>query len=112
MEVTGTRDGDVVVCVLKGRLDASTSPEVDTNLKNLLGGDAKYLLGDLAQLDYISSAGLRILLMRAKELSGRGGKLVLYSLKPEVRQVFDIAGFSKIIPIFDGKEKALAGLGL
>lgn len=110
MEVTGARENDVIICQLTGRLDAATSPEVEAKTADLVGDDGKYLVGDLSGLDYISSAGLRILLMRAKQMAGRGGKMVLCGLKPEVRQVFDIAGFSKIIPIYDDQDQAKAAV--
>ena len=107
MEVTATRDGGALICKLTGRLDASSSPKVDQEMQKLLEADDKLLLCDLSDLEYISSAGLRVMLMRAKEMGARKGKLGLYGLRAEVRQVFEIAGFAKIIPLYASKEEAL-----
>jgi len=107
MEVTSVREGGALICKLVGRLDASSSPMVDQAMQGQLTEDDKLLLCDMAELEYISSAGLRILLMRAKEMAARKGKLALFAPRPEVKQVFEIAGFTKIIPLFATKDEAL-----
>ena len=64
---------------------------------------------DLESLDYISSAGLRVLLTGAKRLKAKRGKIVLCSAQRHVKEVFDISGFSMIIKVFNDEEEALSG---
>jgi anti-anti-sigma factor len=64
------------------------------------------LLIELSQLEYISSAGLRVLLVVAKRIQQKGGKVVLCALVPNVKEVFEISGFSSIFKIFDTVEDA------
>lgn len=107
MEIMEQRKGAVVLLALKGRLDASTAVRLEEKFLALIdGGETKFAL-NLLQLDYISSAGLRVLLMAAKRLKTTNGKIVLLSLKDQIREVFEIAGFAAIFPIFDVETDAL-----
>ena len=106
--VTDKRDGKHIISV-KGRLDATTSPELERALLTALDAGEKDYIADLAGLEYISSVGLRVLLMAAKKAKASGGKVVLCSLNDHVREVFEIAGFTAIFPIFDGVDEALTG---
>ena len=96
---------------MKGRLDAVTSPMLEKDLTDLMAGGERFFVMDLADLDYISSAGLRSILVVVKRLKERQGKLVLASLKSVVREVFEISGFSTIIPIFESVDSALSSAG-
>lgn len=107
MEMTEQKKGTVVLLGLKGRLDASTAGKLEEKLLALIDGGEKQILFNLEHLDYISSAGLRVLLMAAKKLKVANGKIVLASLKDQIREVFEIAGFSAIFPIFDSEDAAL-----
>jgi anti-anti-sigma factor len=84
---------------LAGRLDGTSSPTHEKALKELLVGDIISLDIDLSELDYVSSAGLRVLLVAAKAAKARGGKLTLVSPKTSTIDVLKISGFDKIIPI-------------
>jgi len=84
---------------LEGRLDAMTSPEFNNRLDGWIAEGVESFFIDCAQLDYISSAGLRAMLLVAKELKGRGGDLCLAALQETVHTVFTISGFDKIIAI-------------
>ena len=96
---------DGVVCVrITGRLDADSAAQAETTLKGLLKAGKTRLVFDLGQMDYISSAGLRVILMTVKELQNRNGKVVLSALTPYVREIFDVSNFSSIIPITDTVE--------
>ncbi|TFG42028.1 MAG: anti-sigma factor antagonist [Syntrophobacterales bacterium] len=96
---------DGVVCVrIAGRLDADSASQAETTLKGLLKEGKTRLVFDLGQMDYISSAGLRVILMTVKELQNRKGKVVLSALTPYVREIFDVSNFSSIIPITDTVE--------
>jgi anti-anti-sigma factor len=111
MEIVMTKEKNVTVISLKGRLDAVTSPVLEKDLTELLAGEEKTLVVDMGDLDYISSAGLRVLLAATKRLKGKQGKLFLASLKNVVKEVFDISGFSSIIPIYESVDAALSSLG-
>ena len=83
---------------ISGRLDATTSQDADAALRGKLD-DCKALVIDLADLSYISSAGLRILLIVAKQMQQHGGKVVICNLSETVQEVFDISGFSAIFNV-------------
>lgn len=110
MLVTGEKTGDTLVCKLSGRLDAENAEYLHDQLTAMLEDGCQVLLGDLAELSYISSAGLRVFLARAKEMARRGGRMGLFALQPVVREVFDISGFYKIVPVYGTREEALNDL--
>jgi anti-anti-sigma factor len=87
-------------------MDAVTAPEFEKAVETLMGEGETAFVVDMAELDYISSAGLRSILALAKKLKTDGGSLHLAALQDSVREVFDISGFSSIIPVFDSVEAA------
>jgi len=102
-------EGNVFVTTVKGRLDSSSSPKLE---EFLAGAPADgVILLDFAELTYISSAGLRVVLKATKLTRGSGGTLAVCSLVPQVHEVFDVSGFSTLIPIHPSREAALATLG-
>ena len=111
MEILKRKEKDALVISLKGRLDAVTSPVFEKDLTDLMAGGERFLVLDLEDLDYISSAGLRSILLVVKRLKEKQGKLLLASLKSVVREVFEISGFSTIIPIFESVDSALSSVG-
>ena len=97
-----------VICLkIDGRLDAESAPEAETTVKGILKGGTQRLLFDLSRMEYISSAGLRVILMAVKELRNKKGKVVLCGLTPYVKEIFDVSNFSSIIPITDSVETGL-----
>ena len=90
---------DTTTYTAKGRLDATNAATVETELLALLGSGGGQLQLDLAGLDYISSAGLRVLLVVAKAAKAKGGKLSLRAPQPQVLEVIRISGFDRILPI-------------
>jgi anti-anti-sigma factor len=84
---------------LAGRLDGASSSTHEKALQDLLVGDVHSINIDLSELDYVSSAGLRVLLVAAKAAKAKGGKVTLISPKPSTMEVLKISGFDKIIPI-------------
>lgn len=85
------------VLALSGRLDTTTAPELEAEISELLLTENALTL-DLENLEYISSAGLRVILKTQKALDGKGG-LKLTNVRDEVREVFDITGFSDFLTI-------------
>lgn len=111
MEILKRKEKDVLVISLKGRLDAVTTPLLEKDLTELIAGGERFLVLDLGDLAYISSAGLRTLLVVTKRLREKQGRLLLASLKSVVREVFEISGFSSIIPIFESVDAAISSPG-
>ena len=106
MDITNRKEGSNIVVSVKGRMDAVTAPEFEKAVQELVGqGEALFVI-DLADLDYISSAGLRSILALAKKLKTSEGSLRLAALQDTVKEVFDISGFSSIIPIHDSVDAA------
>ena len=103
-DVDGTR-----ILALGGRLDTETSADVELTLQDLMNAGERNFLIDMSGIGYVSSAGLRVLLATAKQLEGGKGSLRLCSLNASVKQVFDVAGFSKLFSIFANRDAALAG---
>ena len=91
---------------LIGRLDAVTAMDLDKELKTSLNG-VKELIFDLAQLDYIASAGLRILLKYQKLMDKNGNEMKIKNVKVEVKEVLDMTGFSDFLNIIDSKAKKI-----
>ncbi len=107
LEVSENRNVDVLVFELKGRLDSNTSSEFEERLLgSIQDGESKIIL-DFENLEYISSAGLRVLLKAARELKGGDGKLQLCSLKDYIREVFDLSGFVSFLPIYNTKDECM-----
>jgi len=99
--------GGVLVVAPVGRLDSVTSADLETRLLAHLAAGEAALVIDMAGVEYISSAGLRVLLSVAKKLRGRG-RIALCSLGRSVRQVFELAGFLPLFTIEDSREPAVA----
>jgi anti-anti-sigma factor len=108
MEITTRAQNDVTIVALAGNLDSNTSPMAQQALDGVLSSGGKKIVVDFTALDYISSAGLRVLLGTAKRLGGAGG-LRLFGLNETVREVFDISGFSTILSVFATEADALKG---
>ena len=98
MEIETSQDRGVNIVKLAGRFDAQSAGQVDEGLQKAMAGGDK-LLVDMSRVEYISSAGLRVLLTSAKRVNAKAGKLTLCGLQPYVLEVFDVAGFTSIFQI-------------
>jgi anti-sigma B factor antagonist len=97
MTINKTVDGGKLIIAPEGRLDTMTSPQLDAELDNSLKGVSE-LVFDFAGLDYISSAGLRVLL-KAQKAMNRQGSMVIRNVSDEIRDIFDVTGFLDIMTI-------------
>ena len=97
MTITKNLNGSMLTVALEGRLDTTTAPELEQALKESMDG-ANELTMDFAKLDYISSAGLRVLLSAHKAMSKKGGMKVV-NVNDVVSEVFDVTGFADILTI-------------
>ncbi|MBP5245851.1 MAG: STAS domain-containing protein [Clostridia bacterium] len=82
---------------LEGRLDTVTAPELEQEIKNSLGG-LEELVFDFSNLEYVSSAGLRVLLSAQKAMAGKGG-ITIRNLNDTVKEIFEVTGFADILTI-------------
>jgi anti-sigma B factor antagonist/stage II sporulation protein AA (anti-sigma F factor antagonist) len=108
MKITSKQDGVLLIVRLAGRMDAVSAPELEEFMS---GHDlsGRFVL-DLSELEYVSSAGLRTLLMMGKQVKAASGALVLAGLNGIVREVFELSGFQKLFLVRDTIDDAIAGL--
>ena len=97
MTITKNQNGTALEIALEGRLDTMTAPELEAELNGSLGA-ADSLVLDFSKLDYISSAGLRVLLSAHKAMSSKGGMKVTH-VNEIVQEVFEVTGFADILTI-------------
>lgn len=107
MKISEENRGSFIVLDVEGHLNAITCNELEKRLNTLIDEGEKQFLLNFSGLDYISSAGLRVLLVAIKKLKTCNGQIVLASLKGPVRKVFDAAGFSALFHMFDTREDAM-----
>ncbi len=102
--------GEITVLEVKGRIDSTTAPVLGEKLTGALATPQRRLVLDLRQLEYISSAGFRVLLLAAKRADEAGSRFVLCSVSGKVRQLFDLGGFLDLFPISASREEGIAAV--
>jgi anti-anti-sigma factor len=107
MEITETRDGGAVVVAPAGRMDSTTSDRLERHLSNLLASGVRRVVVDFAQVEYISSAGLRVMLVLARRLKDARGALALCAMGAPVRHVFELAGFMPLFAVDGSRDAAV-----
>lgn len=110
MNIGEEQRGDVILLAPEGRLDSNTAPALETRLMERIKNGGTRLVVDFSQLDYISSAGLRVLLMAAKRLKAAKGSLALCSMKEHIYKVFKISGFLPILTVVDDTDAAISAV--
>jgi anti-sigma B factor antagonist len=110
MDIIEEKQNDVSIFRLNGRLDSNTSPEFEGKILETIENGASKLIIDFEALEYISSAGLRVVNKTLRQLKPNKGKLVLCSMQDYVKEVFEIAGFDSFIPIVSNMDEALHNL--
>ena len=98
MEITKKVEGNTLELALSGRLDTTTAPELEACIKENLIGDINNMVVDMKDLEYIASAGLRVLLFAQKTVS-TNGELVIRNVRPEIMEVLEMTGFTDILKI-------------
>lgn len=98
MEINGTKNGEALEVTLSGRLDTNTSPELESYLRENLAGIANLAI-DLTDVQYVSSAGLRVFLYAHKELAKVGSELVLRHPNEYITDVLEATGFTEILTV-------------
>jgi anti-anti-sigma factor len=112
VNITSEKQNGVSVVTVSGRMDGIGAPDVEAHCQKLIADGDRLQLLDLTAVDYISSAGLRSLLVVAKQIKAAEGNLVLASLTPMVRNVMEMSGFDKILSIAANRDDAIALLNL
>lgn len=97
MNINKTTQDSTLTIALEGRLDTTTAPQLDAELKESIADHTELIL-DFAKLEYLSSAGLRVLLTAQKTMS-KQGKMVIRNVNDVITEVFDVTGFSDILTI-------------
>ncbi|MGI6617641.1 MAG: STAS domain-containing protein [Saccharofermentanales bacterium] len=97
MNIIKTINGDTMVLSVEGRLDTTTAPILETELASSLDPVSKLIL-DFAELEYLSSAGLRVLLVTQKKMNDKGS-MIVRNVNDSIMEVFEITGFLKILTV-------------
>lgn len=97
MTITKTKSDDSLTIVLEGRLDTTTAPELESVIKSELDGVTSLVI-DMKELQYISSAGLRVLLS-AQKIMNKQGSMEIDNANDEIKEVFDVTGFMDILTV-------------
>lgn len=108
MEIKEALHDGVVILTINGRLDTTNYHVLEEKLVKLVDNNQHKILIDCSELSYISSSGLRIMLMGLKKINAVKGKFALCSLQDNIREIFEISGFTSIFTIFGTQKEALA----
>lgn len=107
MEIIEEKQDAISIFKLNGRLDSNTSQGFEKKIFDAISDGSKNMIVDFKDLDYISSAGLRVILKATKALNREEGKIMLCSMQDYVKEVFEIAGFDSFLPIVATMDEAL-----
>lgn len=108
MEVTRGEINGFTVLSLAGRLDGVTSHAVEQKIADVLADGTERLVFDCSQVEYASSAGLRVFLATAKKLKSLGGRCAFAALTPALREIFGVSGFLEVLEVHDTVAAATA----
>ncbi len=110
MELIEETHGRVVVVTARGRLDGSTAQAFGARLEKLATAPEPRLLVDFSGIDFVSSAGLRVVLTLLKRVKSANGKLALCAVQAPVKEILDITGFTPMLDVHAGRAEAMAAL--
>ena len=111
MDIVESKEGRVFVLAPEGRLDGTNSGVLEERLLAAIEKGEKALVIDFEELNYISSSGLRVLLIAAKRLQQSGGRIALCALSPSIREVFEMSGFLRFLEAYGNRAAALESMG-
>ena len=109
IEVAEEREDGALVLLPVGRLDSANARAFESIVMDHIGNDERRLIFDFGRLSFISSSGMRVLLIAAKKLQASSGTLVLCAMKGHIHEVFRISGFDRIIRITESRDAAVTG---
>lgn len=107
MNLKETITDKAIIIEIDGRLDTTNFNQLEKKIMDHLDAGKINILVDCSNMDYVSSSGLRIFLMSLKRITTLNGQFVLCGLQENIREIFEISGFTSIFKIYDDQEKAL-----
>ena len=107
MEIDIKEMNEIQILSVKGSIDADTASEFDQSLEKQISGGRDRIILDLSQLEYISSAGLRVIMKAAKKMEITGGEMAIVGLRGVGQEVFKVSGFYSLFNIYDSEEEAV-----
>ena len=107
MEVIEEIQEDINIYRLKGRWDSNTSQRFEGKLFQAISEGSKKIIVDFKYLDYISSAGLRVIFKANKAITSEGGRIIICSMQKFARELFEITGIDSFVPILNTMDEAL-----
>lgn len=107
LDIQEEENRDIFIFRLKGRLDATTAPQLDAKIVGAIEEGSKYFVLDFRQIDYLSSAGMRLLLAYTKKLQPEGGFLHMFGMHKDIFEIIKMGGFEEILQIFADEKQAL-----
>jgi anti-anti-sigma factor len=96
-----------IIARIDGRIDAASAPILERKIESLIAEDHDVLILDFTRVDYLSSAGMRVLLSAARKLKAKKGNLILFGLTDDVAEIIKMAGFDKILQIVSTEAQAV-----
>jgi anti-anti-sigma factor len=108
MDITDREQDACLIVTVKGRLDASTAPQLQGHFEGHIAAGRHFFVLNLQDVDYVSSGGLRVLLIVTKKVMAQQGGMVLSNLHPFVEDLVTMAGFNKLIPTATSEAEAIA----
>ncbi len=111
MEVSNEAADGVALCRIVGKIDALTGPNLQADAVSAINRGIPRIIFDMREVTYISSAGLRAIVLTAKHAKAANGGLAVFGLQPAISEVFEIAGLRTIIPIASNEAEARSKLG-
>ncbi len=101
MEIVTNKTEDIIIVSVSGRIDTATSADFQNAVNQLIQQGEKNIVLDFENVEYLSTAGLRAILVAAKKSAAAGGKLCCCSLQPFVSRIFEVCEFTRLIPVFE-----------
>jgi anti-sigma B factor antagonist len=108
MEISREYTGNIIILSLNGRLDTLNFAQLENEINSLIKKNQKDYILDCQELDYVSSSGLRVLMLALNQVKAIDGKFSLCNLQPSIIKIFKISGFDRLFNIFPGRNEALA----
>ncbi len=110
MDLSWSRDSGIRIATISGRIDSANSMDCHEALGSGVGDDDRAMLLDMGGIRYLSSAGLRVLLMLAKKFTGPGKTFAVCALEDHISDVITVSGFSQIIRVFGSRTEAVGAI--
>ena len=111
MGIETVKEGEVLIARVDGRIDGTNALEFQNDMEAAITDADQYVILDLEELSYISSAGLRAIMMIARWLGIKDAKIAVCSLSESVNEIFQISGFDQIIPVRASRSEAIQVFG-